>query len=154
MTALPLECQSAFDAAVELLRHPMVGDALMKLTVDNMIVHTRTSAILRVCAYHEMPWVGELCEHVKDHERGRDEPASSRKRKEPERSHDGVPSIKRKVVDTIYMAIDMTSSILATSRTNYNQFRQLQSMRFSWQGEVDVLTHKKKKLTPDAQRWH
>ena len=96
MTALPLECQSAFDAAVELLRHPMVGDALMKLTVDNMIVHTRTSAILRVCAYHEMPWVGELCEHIKDHDRERDEPASSRKRKEPERSHGGVPSIKRK----------------------------------------------------------
>ena len=58
MTALPLECQSAFDATVELLRHPMVGDALMKLTVDNMIVDKRTSAILRICAYHEMPWVG------------------------------------------------------------------------------------------------
>ena len=97
MTALPLECQSAFDATVELLRHPMVGDALMKLTVGNMIVDKKTSAILRVCAYNEIPWLAELCEHVEEPERSRDEPNFSRKRKEPERSHGGVPSIKRKV---------------------------------------------------------
>lgn len=52
-----------------------------------------------------------------------------------------IPSIRRKVVDTIYVAIDMISSILGTSRTKYNQVRQLQSLRSSWQGEVDVLTH-------------
>ena len=88
MTALPLECQSAFNATVGLLRHPMVFDALRKLTVDNMIVDKKTSAILRVCAYNEMPWLAELCEHVEEPERSRDEPNSSRKRKEPERSHD------------------------------------------------------------------
>ena len=88
MTALPLECQSPFDAAVELLRHPMVSDALMQSTVDNMILDKKTSAILRVCAYNEMPWLAELCEYVEERERSLDEPNSSRKRKEPERRHD------------------------------------------------------------------
>ena len=88
MTALPLESQSAFNATVELLRHPMVGDTLVKLTVGNMIVDKKIAAILRVCAYNEMPWLAELCEHVEEPERSRDEPNSSRKRKEPERSHD------------------------------------------------------------------
>ena len=64
MTAIPLEWQSVHEAGVGLLSNPMVGDALIKLTVENMIVDKRSSALMCVCAYHEMPWVGELCEQV------------------------------------------------------------------------------------------